>query len=114
MPNAAAMPADPALRSSLLWLAAIVVVTGLYTQSLKKMGATYLVGILAIAGVLLPDWDFFDRPVSQWCSPISVDLHDTPQTPKPPTRFKFYPVRLVIYTAVYGFAFYKWWMFISN
>ncbi|KAF7141736.1 hypothetical protein RHSIM_Rhsim06G0081800 [Rhododendron simsii] len=116
------MPNDAAFRWALVWLAAIVVVIGLYTHSWNKMMATYLLGMLGIMGVLLPDWDFFDRPFSHWNSPVSsVDHHrhgiaapNSAPTPKPPTRFRMYPVRLVVYTLVYGFGFYKWWMFISN
>ncbi|XP_052191257.1 signal peptidase complex-like protein DTM1 isoform X2 [Diospyros lotus] len=66
------MPNDAVFRWCLVSLGATVVAVGLYTQSLKKMAATYLVGMLAIAGVFLPDWDFFDRDVSHWCSPISL------------------------------------------
>ncbi|KAG5512975.1 hypothetical protein RHGRI_016679 [Rhododendron griersonianum] len=83
-----------AFRWALVWLAAIVVVIGLYTHSWNKMMATYLLGMLGIMGVLLPDWDFFDRPFSHWNSPISsVDHHrdgiaapNSAPTPKPPTR----------------------------
>ncbi|KAK3033906.1 hypothetical protein RJ639_033541 [Escallonia herrerae] len=113
------MADDVAFRSCLVWLAAVVVFVGLYTQSFKKMLATYLFGIFAIGGVLLPDWDFFDRRVSQWCTPVSVD-HDmdagshSAHFPTMPARFRIYPVRMVIYVVVYGFGLYKWWMYISN
>uniref|UniRef100_A0A5B7BBA4 Putative signal peptidase complex subunit 1 n=1 Tax=Davidia involucrata TaxID=16924 RepID=A0A5B7BBA4_DAVIN len=109
------MANDATFRSSLVWLAATVVLIGLYTQSLKKMFGTYLFGMFAIAGVLLPDWDFFDRDVSQWFSPLYVDdmpSHSSHRSTS--TRFRFYPVRLVVYTTVYVFALYKWWIFISN
>lgn len=75
------MANDAVLRTSLIWLAAIMALTGLYTQSLNKTAATYLFGMLAIAGVLLPDWNFFDRPVSQWCTLLAD--HDS-QSATPP------------------------------
>ncbi|KAF5955302.1 hypothetical protein HYC85_008158 [Camellia sinensis] len=118
------MANDAAFRSCLVWLAVIVAVVGLCTQSLRKMMATYLLGMFAVAGVLLPDWEFFDRHVSRWSSPVS--FHDMRQqqphsasaqrvpTTLPPTRSRMYPVRVMVYTAVYGIAFYKWWMFMSN
>lgn len=65
-----AMGRDELLRRSLVALAAVVVVTGLATASLRKAAATYGFGILAIAGVLLPDWEFFDRDFSQWLTPM--------------------------------------------
>lgn len=71
------MANDTVFRSCLLLLAAVVVVVGLYTVSFKKMVATYLFGMFGIAGILLPDWDFFDRPVSQWTSPVIVESMDS-------------------------------------
>ncbi|KAM7520765.1 hypothetical protein LguiB_019727 [Lonicera macranthoides] len=111
------MADDGVFRSCLVWLAAVVAVIGLYTQSLTKMMGTYLFGMFGIAGILLPDWDFFDRPVSQWCSPVCVDElgpHSSHRFPKVPTRFRMYPIRLVAYITVYGFALYKWWIFVSS
>ncbi|XP_021900556.1 signal peptidase complex-like protein DTM1 isoform X2 [Carica papaya] len=67
------MASDTALRLSMVWLAAVIVVVGIWTQSLKKMMVTYVVGMLGIGGVLLPDWDFFDRDFSRWCSPVTAD-----------------------------------------
>ncbi|CAD6217042.1 unnamed protein product [Miscanthus lutarioriparius] len=64
------MGRDELLRRSLVALAAAVVLTGLATASLSKAAATYGFGILAIAGVLLPDWEFFDRDYSQWLTPM--------------------------------------------
>lgn len=61
-----------ALRYSLVCLAAILVVVGVTTQSFKKTMATYLVGVLGIAGVLLPDWAYFDRDFSRWTSPVTA------------------------------------------
>ncbi|XP_011074182.1 signal peptidase complex-like protein DTM1 [Sesamum indicum] len=108
------MENDAVLRTSLVWLAAIMVLTWLYTQSLKKMAVTYLFGMLAIGGVVLPDWKFFDRPVSQWCTLVTDDDADSSQSAPATARFKFYPVRLLIYATVYGFAFHKWWKFITS
>ncbi|CAK9137434.1 unnamed protein product [Ilex paraguariensis] len=113
-----AMGHDAVFRLSLVWLAAVVVLVGLYTQSFKKMVATYLFGMFAICGVLLPDWEFFDRGVSQWCSPLQVEKMGSQSRsalrPTTPTRFRIYPIRMAVYTVVYGIALHKWWMFISN
>ena len=67
------MANDAVLRSSLIWLAAIIVVVGINTQSFKKMMGTYLVGVLGIAGVLLPDWGYFSRDFSRWTSPVTAE-----------------------------------------
>lgn len=29
-------------------------------------------------------------------------------------RFKFHPLRVAVLTTIYGFGFYKWWMYISS
>lgn len=34
---------------------------------------TYLVGVVGIGGVLLPDWAYFDRDFSRWGTPVSVE-----------------------------------------
>ncbi|KAL9265609.1 Signal peptidase complex-like protein [Drosera capensis] len=67
------MANDGPLRTSLVWLAVIILIVGISTYSFKKMMVTYFVGMLGIAGVLLPDWDYFDRDVSEWCQPITVE-----------------------------------------
>jgi hypothetical protein len=67
---AGGMGRDEMLRRSLVALAAAVLLTGVATASLRKAAATYVFGILAIAGVLLPDWEFFDRDFSQWLTPM--------------------------------------------
>lgn len=67
------MANDAVLRSSLIWLAAIILVVGICTQSFKKMMATYVVGVLGIAGVLLPDWGYFNRDFSRWTSPMTAE-----------------------------------------
>ncbi|CDP01058.1 unnamed protein product [Coffea canephora] len=108
---------DAVFRSALAWLAAMVLLVGLCTQSFKKMLVTYILGMFAISGVLLPDWEFFDRRFSQWRTPLTVDEKRTPRsarTQATPTRFRIHPIRVAIYTIVYGFGFYKWWMFVST
>lgn len=67
------MANDAVLRSSLICLAAIILVVGICTQSFKKMVATYVVGVLGIAGVILPDWAYFNRDFSRWTSPITAE-----------------------------------------
>lgn len=67
------MANDAVFRSSLVCLAVVVVIVGICTQSLKKMMVTYLVGVVGIGGVLLPDWGYFDRDFSRWSSPVTVE-----------------------------------------
>ncbi|KZV28907.1 putative signal peptidase complex subunit 1 [Dorcoceras hygrometricum] len=67
------MGSDAVLRNSMVWLAAAAAITGIYTLSWKKMGITYLFGMLAICGVVLPDWDNFDRGVSRWCAVVTSE-----------------------------------------
>lgn len=67
------MANDAALRNSLLCLAAIIVVVGICTQSVKKMMFTYVLGVLGIAGILPPDWDFFNREFSRWGYPVTAE-----------------------------------------
>ncbi|KAL8489198.1 hypothetical protein ACS0TY_024721 [Phlomoides rotata] len=101
------MENDDVLRKPLVSLAAITVFTGVYTQSLKKMGATYLFGMFLICCIALPDWPFFNRPLSQWRTLNTLDAANHSQS-----RLKLYPVRLLILTAVYASAFYQWWNFV--
>uniref|UniRef100_A0A803N0P1 FBD domain-containing protein n=1 Tax=Chenopodium quinoa TaxID=63459 RepID=A0A803N0P1_CHEQI len=37
------------------------------------MMVTYFMGLGGIAGILLPDWEFFDREISKWTQPVCVD-----------------------------------------
>lgn len=67
------MANDAALRSALVWLAAIIMVVGLWTLSIKKMMLTYIVGMFGIAAILLPDWVYFDRDFSMWTTPVSAE-----------------------------------------
>ena len=56
---------------TLVVLAAAMVLMGL---------ATYGFVILAIAGVLLPDWEFFDRDYSKWLTPMPASGHTATAT----------------------------------
>ncbi|KAG8493587.1 hypothetical protein CXB51_011722 [Gossypium anomalum] len=67
------MANDGALRSAIVWLSVIMVLVGLFTFSLKKIMVTYAFGMLGISGILLPDWDFFDRDFSRWPYPVTAD-----------------------------------------
>ncbi|RWV86687.1 hypothetical protein GW17_00051390 [Ensete ventricosum] len=60
------MSLDAALQRGMVVLVAAVVVVGVCTFSLEKMLATYAVGIVGIAGILLPDWEFFHQDFPQW------------------------------------------------
>ncbi|XP_030542698.1 signal peptidase complex-like protein DTM1 [Rhodamnia argentea] len=109
------MTNDAALRSSLVWLAAAMVVVGLWTHSFKKVAATYGAGVLGIAGVLLPDWDYFDRDFSRWTTPVSAEERAAISSHRSRfPRFRIYPLRAVMYACVYGFGLYKWWVFVSG
>ncbi|CAN0912179.1 Leucine aminopeptidase 2, chloroplastic [Linum grandiflorum] len=99
---------DEVLRRSLITLAAIMVVVGIWTHSLTKVGVTYMVGMCGIAGVLLPDWDFFDRDYSRWVFPLNEQEKQHLQLQ---SRRRIYPLRLIGYTIVYSYGFYKWWNF---
>ncbi|KAI4337696.1 hypothetical protein L6164_016080 [Bauhinia variegata] len=109
------MANDAALRNSLLWLAAIVVVVGICTQSMKKMIATYVLGVLGIAGILLPDWDYFNRDFSRWAYPVTIEERDS-LSPHGSgfLRFANSPLRLAVYSAIYGYAMYRWWHYVSS
>lgn len=67
------MAKDGALRSAIVWLSVIMVLVGVFTFSLKKIMVTYAFGMLGISGILLPDWDFFDRDFSRWPYPVTAD-----------------------------------------
>ncbi|XP_058096819.1 signal peptidase complex-like protein DTM1 isoform X4 [Magnolia sinica] len=106
------MADDSVLRYSLVLLGAVVLGIGMCTLSFTKMIATYVFGLLAISGLVLPDWEFFDRDFYQWLSPMPARDPSTPAYR--PARFRIYPMRLVLFTTVYGFGLYKWWNFITN
>ncbi|KAG7599237.1 Microsomal signal peptidase 12kDa subunit [Arabidopsis suecica] len=106
---------EAALRSSMVGLAVVMLVIWLWTQSLKKTVVTYAVGISLIGGILLPDWDFFDRSFSRWGYPVTAEERAAALARKShPSRFRVYPMRMVLYGTVYGYAVYRWWMFVSN
>ncbi|GAY41615.1 signal peptidase complex-like protein dtm1 [Citrus sinensis] len=108
---------DAALKSSLVWLAVIMVIVGICTESWKKIMATYVVGIIGIAGLILPDWDFFDRDFSRWTCPVTAEERASILAQRQTSllkRYRIYPVRLVAYATIYGFALFKWWKFVSN
>ncbi|XP_066391251.1 signal peptidase complex-like protein DTM1 isoform X1 [Miscanthus floridulus] len=111
------MGRDELLRRSLVALAAAVVLTGLATASLSKAAATYGFGILAIAGVLLPDWEFFDRDYSQWLTPMPASRRTAAAAAADREhdvwKFKPYPLRVAMLTTIYGFGLYKWWIHCS-
>ncbi|KAI4307392.1 hypothetical protein L6164_030590 [Bauhinia variegata] len=109
------MANDAALRSSLLLLAAIILVVGICTQSVKKMITTYVLGVLGIVGILLPDWDYFNRDFSRWGYPVTAEERAS-LSPHGSgfLRFADSPLRLVAYTAIYGYAVYKWWDYVSS
>lgn len=67
------MANDAALKTSLLCLAAVIIVVGIFTHSPKKMIVTYGFGALAIACVILPDWDYFNRDFSRWAYPVTAE-----------------------------------------
>jgi len=67
------MPNDAVLRTCLLWLAAVILAVGIFTHSFKKMMVTYVFGVLGIAAVLLPDWDYFNRDFSRWTYPVTAE-----------------------------------------
>uniref|UniRef100_A0A1J3DZE9 Signal peptidase complex-like protein DTM1 n=1 Tax=Noccaea caerulescens TaxID=107243 RepID=A0A1J3DZE9_NOCCA len=103
------------LRSSMVCLAVVMVVVWLWTQSLKKTVVTYAVGVSLIGGILLPDWDFFDRSFSRWGYPVTAEERAAAFSRKsPPSRFRVYPTRIIGYGTVYGYAMYRWWVYVSN
>lgn len=67
------MTNEAALRSSMVGLALVMVLVWLWTQSLKKTVITYAIGVSLIAGIVLPDWDFFDRSFSRWTYPVTAE-----------------------------------------
>ncbi|WCJ44461.1 Signal peptidase complex-like protein DTM1 [Euphorbia peplus] len=103
---------DVALRTCLVWLAVVMAVVGIWTQSLKKVFVTYLVGMFGISGVLLPDWDFFARDYSRWCSPMTEE-EKALLAQRSGFRKKITPIRVAIYSAIYGYGLYKWWRYVS-
>ncbi|XP_062098579.1 signal peptidase complex-like protein DTM1 [Humulus lupulus] len=109
------MANDTALRSALVWLAAVVAVVGLCTLSFQKMVATYVVGVVGLAGVLCPDWVYFDRDFSRWIHPVTAEERASHAAHRFGLgRIRMYPMRVIGYSIIYGFGLYKWWMFVSS
>ncbi|KAF7829941.1 signal peptidase complex-like protein DTM1 [Senna tora] len=109
------MANDAALRASLLSLAAVIVVVGIFTHSPMKMLATYAFGVLAIAAVLLPDWDYFNRDFSRWPYPVTAEERASHLSRSSGfSRFASSPLRLIAYGAIYGYGLYKWWDYVSK
>ncbi|XP_008795543.2 signal peptidase complex-like protein DTM1 isoform X1 [Phoenix dactylifera] len=108
------MGRDGALQSCLVALAVVVIVVGVWTFSFQKMMATYFLGLLGIAGILLPDWEFFDRDFSQWFTPLPARRGAASNLDPDAIRFKFSPLRVAAIAIIYGFGLYKWWMFVIS
>ncbi|CAH2035360.1 unnamed protein product [Thlaspi arvense] len=106
---------EATLRSSMVGLAMVMVFVWIWTQSLKKTVVTYAIGVSLIGGIILPDWDFFDRNFSRWGYPVTAEERAAALSRKSQrSRFRVYPMRMVVYGMVYGYAVYRWWMFVSN
>ncbi|KEH34933.1 putative microsomal signal peptidase 12kDa subunit [Medicago truncatula] len=110
------MANDAALRTSILWLAAVILVVGICTYSFKKMFVTYVLGLVGISGVLLPDWDYFNRDVSRWPYPVTVEERSAASLSHGSVFLKFTcsPLRVIVYSVVYGYSIYKWWKYVSG
>ncbi|MED6204104.1 hypothetical protein PIB30_005830 [Stylosanthes scabra] len=108
------MANDGSLKTSLLCLAALIFIVVLFTHSLNKMLVTYIVGILGIAGLLLPDWDYFNRDFSRWTSPVTTNERAAFGQLSEFQRFACSPLRVITYGVVYAYAMYKWWEYISS
>lgn len=61
---------DAGLRSAMVGLGAVVALVGIWTWSFNKALITYAFGVVAVAGVALPDWEVFDRGFLEWTSPV--------------------------------------------
>ncbi|XP_015934774.1 signal peptidase complex-like protein DTM1 [Arachis duranensis] len=108
------MANDGPLKTSLLFLATLMLIVVLSTHSFNKMLVTYIVGILGIAGLLLPDWDYFNRDFSRWPYPVTSEERTSLAQLSGFQRFAYSPMRVIAYSLVYGYAMYKWWEYISN
>ncbi|KAJ6818058.1 signal peptidase complex-like protein DTM1 isoform X1 [Iris pallida] len=108
------MGSDGVLRVCLVSLGAAVLAVGIFTFSFRKAMATYVFGLVGIAGILLPDWEFFDRDFSHWFSPMP--LHPPTSSDRVPSigSFKLYPLRVALITTIYSFGLYKWWLIMCS
>ncbi|XP_058787714.1 signal peptidase complex-like protein DTM1 [Vicia villosa] len=110
------MANDAALRACLLWLAVVILAVGICTHSFKKMLTTYVLGLVGISCLLLPDWDYFNRDISRWPYPVTVEerteaafLYGSGFS-----RFTKSPLRVITYSLIYGYAICKWWEYVSG
>lgn len=90
---------EASMRSSMVGLAVVMVLVWLWTQSLKKTAVTYAIGVSLIAGIVLPDWDFFDRNFSRWTYPVTAEERAAALSRKSqPSRLliSYYIFRLVV------------------
>ncbi|CAM8972082.1 hypothetical protein QQ045_029035 [Rhodiola kirilowii] len=109
------MANDTVLRVALVMLAAGVLLTGFYTHSFSKMMVTYMFGICGIAGVLLPDWTYFNRDFNKWFSPVDLNEDVLQQSHKSVwQKWNIYPLRLIVYATVYWYGVRKWWEIVSR
>ncbi|KAL2339916.1 hypothetical protein Fmac_007856 [Flemingia macrophylla] len=110
------MANDAALRNSLLWLAVVILAVGICTNSLKKMMVTYAVGIIGISALILPDWDHFNRDFSRWPYPVTAQERANSMHAQRSgfLRFANSPLRVIVYSAVYGYAMHRWWEYVSS
>ncbi|XP_020206788.1 signal peptidase complex-like protein DTM1 [Cajanus cajan] len=110
------MANDAALRTSLLWLAAVILAVGVCTHSLKKMMVTYVLGVIGISALLLPDWDYFNRDFSRWPYPVTAQerANSVQAQGSGFLRFANSPLRVIVYSVVYGYVMYKWWVYVSS
>ncbi|KAJ3673411.1 hypothetical protein LUZ60_006785 [Juncus effusus] len=108
------MTRDEALQRSLVALALAMALVGIFTWSFKKMLATYVFGLFSVCGILLPDWEFFDRDFSQWFIPMPAARSAAADRADDTWKFKFYPLRVAVLATIYSFGFYKWWKYVSS
>ncbi|THU69812.1 hypothetical protein C4D60_Mb08t18360 [Musa balbisiana] len=109
------MRVDAALQKGMVVIVAAVVVVGVCTFSLEKMLATYAVGIVGIAGILLPDWEFFHQDFPQWFAFMRARRATAAAGRSPASlRFRLYPLSSALITLIYGFGLFQWWMFVSS
>lgn len=112
------------LQYSLIVSALIAGVVGYYTWSFKRMIVTYGVGVFFALLVAVPDWEFFKRHPWEWCIPMASDPQSAMaqkarfeilnNSPKYAQRFKFYPLRMIMFIISYGFIFYSTWKYITS
>ncbi|XP_009413547.2 signal peptidase complex-like protein DTM1 isoform X1 [Musa acuminata AAA Group] len=107
------MRLDAALQKGMVVIVAAVVVVGVCTFSLEKMLATYAVGIVGIAGILLPDWEFFHQDFPQWFAFMRARRATAGRCPAS-WRFRLYRLSSALITLIYAVGLFRWWMFVSS